>query len=340
MKKDNLIKPYIIAEAGTNHNGNIDTALNLVDLAMNAGAQAVKFQIINPEGLYIPSFYENGDYKPNPVIDQRKKFMLKEDEYKRIANHARERHISFSATVFDDKSLNLLIKFKPPFIKIASCDLNNIPFLLKVAEKSAINNAYLILSTGMSTLNEIERSVSEIFKTGFKDIVLLHCVSIYPAKLHRMNLWFIDILRNSFDLLIGLSDHTNNSLASVIALAKGASFFEKHITLDKTQEGFDHAYAMEESEFMQYVKDINDAFRSLDENQSKLSDDELIVKKRARRSLYAARKLGKGELIGEDDVLIVRPESYLRADEIDSIVGKRCNTTIMQYQPFSKDLVS
>ena len=339
MRRNNLDQPYIIAEGGTNHNGSLHTALKLVDLAKNSGAQAIKFQIINPEGLYVPSFFENGEYRPNPVIEQRRRFMLKDDEYARISEYAAERQINFSSTVFDDKSLDLLAGFKPPFIKIASCDLNNLSFLLRVTEKAALNNAYLILSTGMSTLDEIERSVSGILKTGFRDIVLLHCVSVYPAKLHQMNLWFLDILKNTFDLPIGFSDHTGDSLASVIALAKGASYFEKHITLDKTQEGFDHAYAMEAKEFARYVKDINDAYMALDDQQAKLSDDELTVKKRARRALYAARKLEKGDLIRKEDVLIVRPEASLRADEMDSIVGKRCRTTIMQYQPFSKDLV-
>jgi sialic acid synthase SpsE len=339
MKNYSSTKPYIIAEAGTNHNGYIDTALKLVDLAKNAHAHSVKFQIINPEGLYVPSFYDNGNYKPNPIIEQRKKFMLKDYDYKRIANYAIERGIDFSASVFDDKSLNLLLKYNPPYIKVASCDLNNISFLKKVAERATEKKVRIILSTGMSTLSEIERSISEIFKTGFQDIVLLHCVSVYPAKLSQMNLGFIDVLKNTFALPIGLSDHTSNSIAAAIALSKGATYFEKHITLDKTQEGFDHTYALEEPEFVQYVVDIYNAYEALQNRQMKLTQDEINIKKRARRSLYAARELKKGEVIREKDILIVRPEAKMGADEIDIIIGKRCRTTIMQYQPFSIDKV-
>jgi sialic acid synthase SpsE len=339
MELNLIAKPYIIAEAGTNHNGSVDVALKLVDLAKNAGANSVKFQIINPEGLYIPFIYIDGVSKPNPVIEQRKKFMLTDYEYEKVASYTKELGLDFSASVFDEKSLNLLLKFDPEYIKIASCDLNNISFLKKVAEKATEKKAYIILSTGMSLLDEIEKAISELFNNGFKDIVILHCVSVYPAGLKQMNLAFIDVLKNTFQFPVGLSDHTDNSISAAIALSKGATYFEKHITLDKKQEGFDHAYASEENDFRQYISDIHNVYEALQYNQIKLKDEEINVKKRARRSLYAIRKLEKGEIIEDEDILIVRPEAILNADQVNLILGKRCKKTIMQYQPFSLNLI-
>lgn len=332
-------KPYIIAEAGTNHNGNPETAMKLVKMAKDTGADSVKFQIIYPEGLYIPYFYENSSYKENPVIEQRKKFMLKDCEYEKIADYAKELAIDFSASVFDEKSLDLLLKCNPPYIKIASCDLNNISFLRKVAEKAGVKGIYIILSTGLSILSEIKNSVSEIKRTGFEDIVLMHCVSVYPAKTEEMNLSFIDILKENFDFPIGFSDHTNNSISAAIALSKGAVYFEKHITLDRSQEGFDHAYAAEKNDFKEYITDIKSSYKALQKEQIKLKESELNVKKRARRALYAKRDLKAGDIIKEGDVLIVRPEAYMKADEIDLLTGKECKRDIMKYEPFSHNLI-
>jgi N,N'-diacetyllegionaminate synthase len=328
---------HIIAEAGTNHNGNPDTALRLVDLAKSAKAQSVKFQIINPEGLYLPAFYENGGYRTNPVIEQRRRFILNNGEYKKIAAYARSLGLGFSASVFDDEGLDLLLTCGPSYVKIASCDLNNISFLRKTAEKAVGRNIPMVLSTGFSTLPEIEISVSEILKIGLKDIVLLHCVSVYPAKLHQMNLGFIDVLKDAFGLPVGLSDHTDTSIAAAVALSKGASYFEKHITLDKSQEGFDHAYALEEADFTQYVKDINDTYEALQHHDEKLSDEEMNVRKRARRSLYAARNLQPGEILKPEDILIVRPEGPMRPGDADKIIGLKSVKHINQYEAFTPD---
>ncbi len=325
------MKTHIIAEAGNNHNGNLGKAKELVDIASAAGADSVKFQIIYPEGLYLPGKYDFGHYDIEKVIEIRKKQMLKDNEYRELFAYAHERGISLSASVFDKRGLELLADLNPPYIKIASCDLNNIHFLRQVAEKGI----KIVLSTGMSSLGDIEKSINELFKANFTNLVLMHCVSIYPARLSEMNLTFLDTLKSAFGLPIGLSDHTQNSIASCIALAKGATYLEKHYTQDKNQEGFDHAYALEAKEFSQYVSDIREAEIALERTPSKIGEKERFVRRRARRSIYSSRLIRKDHVITEDDILIVRPEGLMNADEIDSVLGARATRNIEPYQPIS-----
>jgi sialic acid synthase SpsE len=331
-------KPYIIAEVGANHNGSFETAMGLIDMAALAKADSVKFQIIFPEGLYLPEFYENGSYRPNPVIEQRRKLMLKDSEYQKLAEHAKEKNIDFSASVFDERGLDLLLECSPKYIKLASCDLNNPALLRKAAEKAGRKEISIILSTGFSTYEEIERSVNTISKSGFKDLILLHCVSVYPVRLAQMNLGFIDQLKK-FGFPVGLSDHTGSNTAAAVALAKGARYFEKHVTLDKKQEGFDHAHSIEGPELEKYVAHINEAFEALQPRAEKLTEDEKNVKKRARRALYAARDIKAGEKIAEADILIVRPEAAMSADQVDSIIGKICKNDMKKFEPFTREIV-
>jgi sialic acid synthase SpsE len=219
----------------------------------------------------------------------------------------------------------------PPYIKIASTDLNNVRFLRQVAKKGIP----IILSTGMSSLEDIEHSVQEIMHTGFRDLTLMHCVSSYPAKLEEMNLSFIDTLKSAFGFPVALSDHTETSLAACLALTKGVVYIEKHFTYDRKAEGFDHAYACDPEPFVQYVADIRSAEKALQTASIKLGEHELYVRKRARRSLYAARDLVAGQIVRDEDVLVLRPQNVMSADQIDLVVGKQMRQDILQYQPFT-----
>lgn len=326
---------HIIAEAGTNHNGQLIKAKNLAKIAKTAGADSVKFQIINTWGLYLPGQYKYGKYKIEDVIRIRLEGELDEKDYKDLNNHCKSLNIPFSASVFDEKGLDLICSFKPPYIKIASCDLNNLRFLRKVAEKQI----KMILSTGMSTFSEIEQTVNDLAKHGFDDLVLMHCVSEYPAHLSRMNLSFLDELIK-FGFPLGLSDHTNNSIAACMALTKGVKWFEKHFTEDISQEGLDHAYAMEKKGLEKYIGDIHDAEKALCLSKEKVNEGERLTAQRARRSLYAARDIHAGEIIRDDDILIVRPQGPMSADQYDLIVGKKINIGINKHQPFRKELFS
>lgn len=327
---------HIIAEAGTNHNGSIDKAKELIALANRAGADSVKFQIINPWGLYLPGQYNYGHYDIKKVIEIRQSTVLSDEAYKDLHSYAMSLGIAFSASVFDKEGLDLLCSLNPPYIKLASCDLNNTRFLKQVAEKGR----KMIISTGMSSFQDVEKSLKAIESTGNNDIVLLHCVSVYPAKTEQSNLSFLTTLKNAFGFEVGFSDHTGSSTAAVMALALGATWFEKHFTTDKTQEGFDHAYAMEEDGFTTYVNDIRAAEQALIPREEKISDAERYTRKRARRSLYAKRPIKAGEVIKDEDILCVRPEGILNADDIDLIVGKTAKADLEQYEAFSFEKIN
>lgn len=327
---------HVIAEAGTNHNGDLAKAKSLVDIAGRSGADSVKFQIIYPWGLYLPGDYEYGHYDIKEVIRIREEGMLEDAEYEELAAYCREAGVPLSASVFDERGLELLMTFDPPYIKTASCDLNNVRFLRQVAEKGR----KMVISTGMSTLADIENALKEVERSGLTDIVLLHCVSVYPARLEGANLSFIETLKEKFGYPVGYSDHTGDSLAACMALAKGATWFEKHYTEDRRQDGFDHAYAMEEDGLKAYVADLHHAEAALASCEIKLGEAELYTRKRARRSLYAARDLSSGSRVGDNDVLVVRPEGPMDADQIDLVVGRRLARDVKQYQPFTPEDLS
>ncbi|MFT5167217.1 MAG: N,N'-diacetyllegionaminate synthase [Saprospiraceae bacterium] len=324
-------KIHIIAEAGTNNNGNLLKAKELVDIGSRAKADSIKFQIINPWGLYLPGDYEYGTYDIKKVIAIRENGMMTDEEYTETANYAKAQGIAFTASVFDQKGLDLLLKFNPPYIKLASCDLNNIRFLREVAERGK----RMVISTGMSTMQDIEKSLDALAKMNFDDIVLLHCVSVYPAHLEQANVGFVKTLKDTFGFETGYSDHTGTSHAACMALTLGATWFEKHFTADRTQEGFDHAYAMEEQGMTDYVSDLRKAELALRPKVEKISDAERYTRKRARRSIYAARDLTTGTMITDEDVLIVRPEGIMNADQIDLILGQKIKVDIKQYTAFS-----
>jgi len=327
---------HIIAEAGTNHNGRLDKAKQLIDIARRAGADSVKFQIIYPWGLYLPGDYEYGHYDIKEVIRIREEGMLKDEEYSELAGYCKDLGVAMTASVFDQRGIDLLMKFDPPYIKTASCDLNNLRFLRQLAE----TGKKMVVSTGMSTLADIEKTLKELEKVGDVDLVLLHCVSVYPAKLAQANLQFIETLLSNFGYPVGFSDHTGDSLAACMALAKGATWFEKHYTEDRTQAGFDHAYAMEEEGLTQYVADLHEAQQALTAGNEKLSEAELYTRKRARRSIYAARDLKSGDRITDKDLLVVRPEGPLDADQIDLVTGSLLARDVKQYQALTLEDLS
>jgi len=328
-------KLHIIAEAGTNNNGRLDKAKELVDIAKRCGADSVKFQIIYTYGLYLPGDYPYGHYDIKKVLKIRDEGILKDEEYEELNNYCISKDIPFTASVFDKKGLDLMHRFNPLYIKTASGDLNHVRFLTQIAE----TGKKMVISTGMSTLKDIEKTINLIQKIGNRDIVLMHCVSIYPAFLEQTNLRFIEVLKREFGLPVGFSDHTGDSLAACIALSLGATWFEKHFTVDRTQEGLDHKHAMEEAEFKKYIEDLHKANTALDIKADKISDKEYYTRKRARRSLYAAVDIKAGEVISSEKVLIVRPENIMNAEDVDTVIGSIAKLDIKQYEPFSYEKI-
>ncbi len=325
---------HVIAEAGTNHNGRRETAERLIDVALKARADSVKFQIIYPEGLYLPRVFVGGQYVDNDVYHNRAASMLTDDDYRCLASYCKARGIGFSASVFDERGIALLDELDVSYFKIASCDLNNSGLLRAVAERQR----RVVLSTGMATLGEIERAVTDVFSTGNADLVLMHCVSVYPAPIESMNLAFIDTLQTAFGLPVGLSDHTESSLAAAIAVSKGVSWIEKHFTLDRSSRGFDHAYAMEPEPLRQYVSDIRACEMACHLQAQRVKEAEAHVKVRARRGLYAAHTIDEGHVLREGDVLVVRPEGPLGPKDLPQVVGKIAKRKICQFEPLGPDM--
>jgi sialic acid synthase SpsE len=324
--------PHIIAEACTNHNGSLAKARELVDLAVTAGADSVKFQIINPEGLYLLRVRdEQGAWADNGVVAQRRAAMLTDDEYRELAAYAGEKGLPFSGSIFDRKSLDLLDELNAPYLKIASTDCNNYPFLAEAAARGR----RLILSTGMASLGEVERAVQTITGQGNQDLVLLHCVSVYPCPLELTNLTFIQTLRTTFGFPVGFSDHTSDHTAAAIAIALGAEWLEKHYTWDRTAPGFDHANSLDPAQLASYVASARAATTALQRPAAKTSEKEGGVRARARRALHAARDLQPGETITAADVLIVRPTGPLAPGDLELILGRTLKQPIQQFEAFS-----
>ena len=325
---------HIIAEAGTNHNANPETAKKLVSVAKESGADSVKFQIIYPEGLYLSEFFENGKYTPNEVFEMRRAGMLTDKQWEEVSAFSQDAGIPFTASVFDQRGIDFLDKLDAPYLKIASCDLNNYPLIEAAAER----NRPLVLSTGMSQLWEVEKAVEAATKKSTAPVILLHCVSRYPCPPDQTQLTFIKVLKESFGVQVGFSDHTESNIAAVAAVAMGATWLEKHFTLDRKSKGFDHAYAMEPDGLASYVADVRAISEAVSPHFPKVHQDESTVKQRARRSLYAKRNIEAGETLTADDVLIVRPEGAFVPDDLQRLTGRKVTRAISRFEPLNGDM--
>jgi len=317
---------FIITEAGINHNGKIELAKKLIREAANAGANAVKFQMFKVEEFCS----KNSEY-----FDLFKALEFSEEGWIEIAEFAKDIGIIFTASVSGKESADLLDKVESPVYKIASGDLTHLPLLNYVARK----NRPIILSTGMSTIGEIEEAISEIYKTGNQQVVLLHCVSNYPSKYEETNLRAIQTLKDVFDVPVGFSDHTVGTIISTVAVAMGANIIEKHFTLNKNMEGPDHRLSLEPYEFKEMVKNIGSIERTLGDGVKKPTKDEDNVKKLVRRSITARVKIPEETIITKDNIKIVRPGNGIEPKFVDLVIGRIAKKNIAKDEPIKWDAV-
>jgi sialic acid synthase SpsE len=322
---------HIIAEAGSNYNGSVDLARDLNAAAAQSGADTVKYQIIYPEGLYRPGEYPYGHYDIKDVWRIRAEGVLSDEQWLEVAADAKAKGIVFSASVFDTRGLDLLCGMNPPYIKLASCDLNNLRFLREVAERGF----RMIVSTGMSTLADIEKAVAALAKAGVEGdkLVLLHCVSAYPSQLADTNLAFIPTLKSAFGTQVGFSDHTLTHEAACGAVALGATWIEKHFTTDHTLDGFDHKHALEPEVLSAYVKVIRDMENSLRPKVTKIGSAEAYTRQRARRGIYVSKDLPAGHRFTQEDLEVLRPESPIPSDEVDDLIGQVLKRPLTAHSP-------
>lgn len=320
---------FIIAEVGVNHNGDIGLAKKLVNVAKDAGADAVKFQAFKTEKV-VTKYAEKAKYQRETTglsesqYDMIRRLELEEEEFIELYDYAKKKNIIFLSSAFDKESVDLLSKLRIPAFKVASGEITNFPLLRYIAEKKKP----IILSTGMSTLGEIEDALKVIREKGIEDIVLLHCVTSYPTKKEDVNLRVIETLRHRFNLPVGFSDHTLGITIPIAATALGAVLIEKHFTLDKTLPGPDHRASLEPDELRDMIKAIRDVEKALGDGIKKPTKDEEVIKKIVRRSIVAKVEIPKGTVITENMLDSKRPGVGIEPKYLNEVVGKRAKKDI------------
>jgi sialic acid synthase SpsE len=309
-------KPYIVAEINTSHFGNLETAKEMIDEAKEAGCDCVKFQSWSAETLYSKTYYDE-----NPIAKRFvKKFSFSEAELAEVAEYSKKKGIAFSSTPYSRKEVDFLLeKCNVPYVKVASMDLNNYPFLDYIAR----SGAPIVLSTGMGELEEICRAVESIENAGNQNICLLHCVSVYPPEISTIRLKNILGLRKEFpDYPIGFSDHSIGTEMASAAVALGACMIEKHFTLDRTKIGMDNQMATEPKEMALLVQNCHNVQIALGDVERIVFPAEIEQRKKMRRSIIAAKDLKAGTKLTAKVLDAKRPGTGLPPEKISEFVGK------------------
>lgn len=324
---------FIIAEAGVNHNGSLDLALKLVDAAAAAGADAVKFQTFKTEKTVTKSS-PKADYQiantgsVESQFDMIKKLEFGEEQFRRIKRRCEEKNILFVSTPFDDESIDLLADMDVPFYKIASGEITNYPLIARVASKGKP----VIMSTGMSKLEEVSDALAVIRRERDVPIAVLHCVSNYPSTVEDSNLSVMAAMRERFQIPVGWSDHTLGINVAVAAAALGAEVVEKHFTLSSDMEGPDHRASLEPGPLADMVKGIREAQAAIGDGVKRRMTSEENTASVARKSLHAARRIPSGKRLDVNDVALMRPGTGIPANRFDEFVGRRIIKDVEAYK--------
>lgn len=330
---------FIIAEAGVNHNGNVDMAFKLVDVAKEAGADAIKFQTFKTGKVAtrqskIAGYQKRNMRKDISQYQMLKKLELSYTDFKRIKIYCDKKEIIFLSTPDEEESLNFLTDvLNISYIKIGSSDITNLPFLLKVSMK----NKPVILSTGMADLGEIEKAI-DCFKSLFKKnnkLFLMHCTTSYPARYCDANLNAMLTIKNAFNLPAGYSDHTPGVEVSLGAVAMGAKIIEKHFTLDKKLPGPDHKASLNPQELRNLVKSIRRLETALGNGIKKPCRDETEIMRSVRKSLVASRDLRKDDVLKKEDIEFKKPGDGISPEFYDLLTGKKLTKDIVQDEVFT-----
>jgi N,N'-diacetyllegionaminate synthase len=320
---------FIIAEAGVNHNGSLEYAKKMIDTAKLAGADAVKFQNFTAEEI-ATSGAEKAEYQRETTCrdesqyDMLKKLELQEWEFRNLADYAKARDIIFMSTPFSSRGVDALEKIGVPAYKIASGEITNFPLLEYIAKKGKP----VILSTGMSTLDEIDEALNTLRSAGAKEIILLHCITSYPAKMEEVNLTAMALLKSTFGLPIGLSDHTLGITAPIAAVALGACVIEKHFTLDRNLPGPDQKASLEPSALKALVTAVRDVEKALGNGFKQPTEDEEKIRLISRRSIVAGIEIPKGAILTEGMLALKRPGTGIAPKDLKKLVGKKAKKTI------------
>ncbi len=317
--------PFIIAEIGSNHNGDMRLCKKLIDSAKKCGADAVKFQSWSKTSLI-----SRAEYNRNTCYSDKKKhfgsleemvekYQLTPEQHYDVKKYCDKKGITFLSSGFSEEEIDLLDSLDVPVFKIASMDINHLPLLRFIANK----HKPVILSTGMATLGEIEQAVQVLRNGGAGPIALLHCISIYPPDYNTIHLRNMHMLQQSFSVPVGFSDHTIGTAISLAAISLGACIIEKHFTINKNLEGWDHAISADPVELETIVREGKNIYHALGKTTRSVTNAEMQKRKTFRRSIVMRRAMTEGEIITINDIDFKRPGTGIAPDEIDYVIGRK-----------------
>ncbi|BDQ13329.1 N-acetylneuraminate synthase family protein [Sediminibacterium sp. TEGAF015] len=327
----NFSTPYIIAEIGANHNGDMQLAKKMIDAAVECGCDAVKFQSWTPDSIVSKEEYDrNQRYNDSAkkhfgsLREMVDKYYLRTEQHYDLESYCRQKNIDFCSTPFTNREVDLLEDLHVPFYKIASMDINNYDFLAYVAQKGKP----VILSTGMSTLGEIETAIKVVNNAGNDDIVLLHCISIYPPLYEDIHLNNITMLQQTFGYPVGFSDHTIGYSIPLASVALGSCVIEKHFTLDKDLPGWDHEISANPEEMKIICQESHNIVKSLGNFKRTVSSAEIAKKDKFRRSAVAKIEINAGHIVSVNDLDFKRPGTGIQPEEIKYLIGRKVKSGI------------
>jgi len=315
---------FLIAEGGLNHNGDPDLAVRMIEVAAAIGADAIKFQTYTPNELFPPD---------HPEFAKFQKTVFDKKTYMRLQETAKSNKIILLSTPFDEASADLLEEIGVPAFKIGSGEVTHLNLLRYIAAKGKP----IILSTGMSTLEELDAAVSAVSESGSAPLCLLHCISAYPCPLEKANVRAIEILRERYGRLAGYSDHTTSDLAALAAVSLKACIVEKHFTLSHHLPGWDHFFSYDPHQFEHFIHSIRQTESALGGKEKKVFDQEEPIRAIARRAIYARISLKAGQKISRESVIVRRPEGPLSAGALDWLLGKTLLQDIAEGAPLRRE---
>lgn len=332
-------RTLIIAEAGVNHNGSMDTARALIDAAAEAGVDYVKFQTFKAENLVSRSA-QKAEYQKRNIGDgdnsqyaMLKALELSAEQHLDLVKYCNQQGARFLSTAFDLDSIAFLASLDMPLWKIPSGEITNFPYLRSIGQ----TRKPVILSTGMANMTEIEHAINVLtrFGTPRDGITLLHCTTEYPAPKDQINLRALQTMRERFNMPIGYSDHTQGIEIPIAAVALGASVIEKHFTLDRNMDGPDHKASLEPAELKQMVENIRNVEVSMGNGIKEPAPSEIPNIAIARKAIVAARAIEKGELLTEDNLTVKRPAAGLSPMEWETVVGRYAVCAFAEDEPIT-----
>lgn len=330
---------FIVGEAGSNHNRKLGQAKRLIDVAADAGVDAVKFQTFSADKIVAKTgpkagYMEKVSEKES-VYEIFKRIELPREWHRELAEYASKKGLIFLSSPFDEEAVNLLDELGVPAFKVASGELTNLPLIRYMARKGKP----LIVSTGAATMDEVGEAVSVIRDAGNKKIVLLHCVANYPAALEDTNLLAMGVLKQKFKLPVGYSDHTLGTTAPLAAVTLGAVMMEKHFTLSRKLPGPDHFYALEPDELKAMVESIRAVEKLIGSPTKQPAKAEQEVRKLARRSIFAKVNIPAGTFIRREMLALLRPAIGLEPKYLDLIIGGKVKVEIKKNEPITREKI-